>query len=73
MEDRWTFSSELEIDPQELKDTHNKIYTEKSVHQAIKNFQYENKLESFSEAGRLLWLIALDGLAHRAKNSLLNK
>ena len=67
MEDRWTFSSELEIDPQELKDTHNKIYTEKSVHQAIKNFQYENKLESFSEAGRLLWLIALVNLQQKQK------
>ena len=65
MEDRWTFSSKLTIDPQELKDTHNKIYTEKSVHQAIKSFQYENKLESFSEAGRLLWLIGLDSLLNK--------
>lgn len=67
MKDYWTFSSELKIDPQELKDTHNKIYTEKSVHQAIKSFQYENKLESFSEAGRLLWLIALLNLQQKQK------
>lgn len=62
MKEHWKFSHELEIDPQELKDTHNKIYTEKSLHEGIKAFQMENKLDSFSEAGRALWLIAFQSL-----------
>ena len=62
MKNQWKFSGILEIDPQELKDTHNKVYTEKSLHNSIKSFQTENGLESFSEAGRLLWLIAFQSL-----------
>jgi hypothetical protein len=62
MKTHWKFSGTLDIDPQELKDTHNKIYTEKSLHTAVKAFQKENGLESFSEAGRALWLIAFQSL-----------
>ena len=62
MRNHWKFSADFDIDPQELRDTHNKVYTEKSLHDSIKTFQYENKLESFSEAGRVLWLIAFQHL-----------
>lgn len=51
---------ELNIDPTAPKDTHCKVYTEKSIADAIKKFQIQQGLNSFSEAGRKLWIMALE-------------
>lgn len=59
MENHWKFSDKLEIDPTELKSEHNKFYTELSLKKAIKRFQLENNIESYSEAGRILLIEAL--------------
>jgi hypothetical protein len=46
------------IGASEVKDSHNKVYTEASMTAAIKDFQHREGYASFSEAGRALWLIA---------------
>ncbi len=48
------------IDPTEHKDRHCKVYIEESLYKAIKDYQYKNGIYSFSEAGRRLWLKALE-------------
>ena len=44
----------------ELRDQHAKVYCERSVINAIKEYQHREGLASFSEAGRALWLIAFE-------------
>ena len=58
------YSGNFVVEPTELKSEHNKIYTEKSVKNAIKQFQIENNLESFSEAGRALLIKALSDFSN---------
>lgn len=53
---------ELKIDPTAPKDTHCKIYVERQLQNAVKQFQIREGLNSFSEAGRKLWIIALESL-----------
>ena len=50
-------------EPTESRDRHCKTYVEKSVKDAVEDFQVKHGYASFSEAGRALWLI---GLFHSA-------
>lgn len=52
--------SKVDIDPTEHKDRHCKVYIEESLYKAIKKYQNDNYIYSFSEAGRRLWLQALN-------------
>lgn len=49
----------MKIDPTETKSVHCKIYVEPSLDKAIKKFQLENDIFSFSEAGRDLLIKGL--------------
>ena len=45
--------------PDEPRDQHNKIYTEKSVKEAIKDVEIKMGYSSFSDAGRAVLLVGL--------------
>ena len=45
--------------PTELRDAHCKVYVEKTIKEEIQRFANERGM-TFSEAGRKLWLEALD-------------
>lgn len=46
-------------DPEEPRDQHNKIYTEKSIKDAVKDVEIKMGFSSYSDAGRALLLIGL--------------
>ena len=50
------------VDPTEKRTEHCKIYAEPCVKKAIQDYQNSRGLESFSDAGRELWLAALAAL-----------
>lgn len=50
----------VKIDPTEKLDQNCKTYIEKSVKQEIKEYEYREGLDSFSKAGRQLWIMALE-------------
>jgi len=45
--------------PTEIRSEHCKVYVEPSVKKAIQDYQLSKGLDSFSDAGRQLWLSAL--------------
>jgi hypothetical protein len=49
----------LPSDPTENRTEHCKVYVEPSVKKAIQDYQISKNLDSFSDAGRELWLSAL--------------
>ena len=49
----------VEINPIEKRDQHCKIYVEESLKKRVDDFAMKNHM-SFSEAGRKLWVIALN-------------
>lgn len=51
----------VHIEPTEKRDQHCKIYVEKSLKKEINKFAMERHM-SFSEAGRVLILLGLEGL-----------
>lgn len=50
------------IIPTENRSEHCKVYAEPSLKKAVERFQDQRGLESFSDAGRELWIIALTAL-----------
>lgn len=50
----------VKIDPTSKKDQHCKIYVEPEVKEAIEEYQVAMNYDSFSEAGRMLLIIALN-------------
>lgn len=49
-----------QIEPTELRSEHAKSYIEKSLKARIFEYQRQRGLLTFSDAGRELWLIALE-------------
>jgi hypothetical protein len=47
------------IDPTELRDSHCKVYVEYSLKKAVKKYAEEHDM-TFSDAGRRLWINALN-------------
>ena len=45
--------------PDEPRDQHNKIYTEKSVKEAVKDIEISMGFSSYSDAGRAVLLVGL--------------
>lgn len=54
----------LPSDPTEIRSEHCKVYVEPSVKKAIQDYQIDHGLDSFSDAGRQLWLTALSESSH---------
>ena len=50
--------------PVEVRSEHCKIYVEPTIKKEIERFQKERHIDSFSEAGRRLWIMALDQVDH---------
>lgn len=48
------------MEPTELRSEHAKSYVEPSLKRRITKYQTQHGLVSFSDAGRELWLIALE-------------
>lgn len=46
-------------EPDEPRDQHNKIYTEKSVKDCVKDIEIKGGFSSYSDAGRALILIGI--------------
>lgn len=45
--------------PDEPRDQHNKIYTEKSIREAVKDIEINMGFSSYSDAGRAVLLVGL--------------